>query len=63
MSGIRYTSGETMAISQGEYVVGKSLLINRTIDLATEGKLEVVEFTCKKLLDELEYAKLSYTNT
>lgn len=52
-----------MAISQGEYVVGKSLLINRTIDLATEGKLEVVEFTCKKLLDELEYAKLSYTNT
>jgi hypothetical protein len=63
MTGVRYTSWDTYTLTKWEYVVGKSLLINRTIDLATEWKLEVVEFTSQKLLEELNYAKLSYTST
>jgi hypothetical protein len=63
MSAIRYTTGDTYTITKGEYIVGKSLLINRVIDLASAGNLSVCKYTNGKLLEELDYAHVVYSKS
>jgi len=63
MSAIRYTTGDTYTITKWEYIVGKSLLINRVIDLASAGNLSVCKYTNGKLLEELDYAQVVYSKS
>lgn len=43
--------------------MGKSLLINRVIDLASAGNLSVCKYTNGKLLEELDYAQVVYSKS
>ena len=59
---VRYTAWDTESIqSEGNYVIGKSLLINNTIDMMTENTLIIPYEINNLLLEELEFIQMSET--
>ena len=60
--GIRYTAGDTDSKQgEGQFVVGKSLMINNVIDMLQEDTLIIPFETNTLLLEEMEFIQMSQT--
>lgn len=60
---IRYSAGQTESIQWIDYRVGKSLLINTTLDMIQEENISIFESTNKDLLEEVSYLNQTDTRT